>query len=393
MTLKGPFERYRELLAADRLKPDTEQALGAAALDSLHREINAYRPGGGGFLRSLLRLGPKSEPPKGLYIHGSVGRGKSLLMDIFFESSAMAEKRRVHFNAFMAETHRQIHDWRKLDPRERALRPEFVKEAGDDPIAPVARRICMDSLLLCFDEFQVLDVADAMILGRLFEKLFAGGAVIVLTSNIAPGDLYLGGLNRQSFLPFIALMKERMRVLELDGARDYRLDRMAGIRIYNTPLGPEAEAAMDEAWKRTAQGAEGKAVPIDVSGRVFLVPRAANGVARFSFDALCRQPRGAADYVALTRHFHTILVDGIPGLSEDQRNEARRLTLLVDTLYDERVKLICSAAAPPAELFASGARDGWFKRTVSRLTEMPSEGYLRLDPRTPGTDARAEGTA
>jgi cell division protein ZapE len=329
--------------------------------------------------RGLFGFGRSSPEatPKGLYLHGAVGRGKSLLMDIFFASAATAKKRRVHFNAFMLETHERLHEWRNLPQREKSHRPEFVKEAQDDPIAPIAKRISQEATLLCFDEFQVTDVADAMILGRLFEKLFAYGVVIVATSNTEPDRLYEGGLNRALFLPFIALIKERLDVLKLDGPHDYRLERMQGRDLYITPLGPSADAAMNEAWLRLADVEKGHTLTLKVMGRKLLVPQAANGVARFSFDALCGQPFGTADYLALARTFHTLLIDRIPKLRAEQRDEARRFTLLIDTLYDEKVKLVSSAAASPFELYVEGEEAEAFKRAASRLVEMQSVDYAR----------------
>ncbi len=377
---EGPLARYRALLASGRLKPDSDQARVAAALDALAQGLKHYKPRSNGTLSSFFGARAPSAP-KGLYIHGTVGRGKSLLMDLFFDAVEISEKRRVHFNAFMMEKHQRIHEWRQLDQRERNRRAEYVREAGDDPIAPVAKRIAAENWLLCFDEFQVTDVADAMILGRLFEKLFAAGAVIILTSNIAPDRLYEGGLNRPLFLPFIAAIKSHLDVLELGGKQDYRLDRMAGVKMYNTPLGAEATHALDEAWQRLTDNAAGAEISLEVFGRPLTVPRAAKGVARFSFADLCEQPLGASDYVVLAQNFHTLLLDDIPLLPEDRRNEARRLTLLIDTLYDERAKLICSAAAPPNALVTLTDDTAWFARTASRLSEMQSEDYLKEPPR------------
>ena len=369
-----PIERYKALLQSGRFQPDAAQALAAQALERLYRELKDYRP-----RRKLFSFGPSSaaSAPKGLYIHGDVGRGKSLLMDLFFESATTPKKRRVHFNAFMVETHARIHEWRGLNPRERAARKEFLKEAGDDPIAPVAKRIFSEANLLCFDEFQVTDVADAMILKRLFERLLAMGTVIVATSNTPPERLYEGGLNRGLFRSFISLIEERLEIIELNGPRDYRLGRMDGLKLYLTPLGHDADAAMDEAWRRLTEGQKGGPLKLTVLSRELIVPQAANGVARFSFDALCGQPLGAADYLALAQSFHTLLVDRIPRLAPAQRNEARRFTLLIDTLYDEKVKLVCSAAAAPSELYIEGDNSDAFRRAASRLMEMQSAEYLR----------------
>jgi cell division protein ZapE len=287
-------------------------------------------------------------------------------------------KRRIHFNAFMTETHARIHEWRNLSPQERARRPEFVRDAGDDPIAPVAKKIFSEALLLCLDEFQVTDVADAMILGRLFEKLFAYGAVIVLTSNTEPDRLYEGGLNRALFLPFIAMIKDRLDMIELNGPRDYRLEHMAGLNVYMTPLGPDADGRMNAAWRRLTGTDRGETMTIEVLQRELVVPHAAGDVARFTFDELCKEALGAADYLALARNFRTILIDNIPRLRPDEANEARRFVLLVDTLYDEKIRLVCSAAAPPHELYTEGENADSFKRAASRLMEMQSPEYLGL---------------
>ena len=375
----SPIERYRARLNAGQLQPDKAQARAAQALESLYRAMKVYRPSS----RRIFGFrfgGKESDPPKGLYIHGDVGRGKSALMDMFYESAPTARRRRVHFNQFMTETHQRIHEWRNLSQREKSRRPEFVREAEDDPIAPVAKRILSEATLLCLDEFQVNDVADAMILGRLFEKLLASGVIIVLTSNTAPDDLYAGGLNRQLFLPFIALIKDRLEMVELNGPRDYRLEAMAGVTVYNTPLGPEADAAMDAAWRRLTDNATPEPLTLEVLERKILVPQAAGGVARLSFDALCGDALGAADYLALAQNFHTMLIDGIPRLGPEQSNEARRFTLLIDTLYDEKVKLVCSAASPPQELYTDGENAQAFRRAASRLMEMQSDDYLRLGP-------------
>jgi cell division protein ZapE len=369
-----PLESYRALRESGRLQPDAAQARAASVLDALSRKLKTYRPHTRGLFG--FALGANGETPKGLYIHGDVGRGKSLLMDIFFDAAPVTKKRRIHFNAFMAETHQRIHEWRQMSARERARRPEFVKDAGEDPIAPVAKRISLEATLLCFDEFQVNDVADAMILGRLFERLFAFGVVVVLTSNIPPHRLYEGGLNRALFLPFIAMIEEHMRVLELNAARDFRLDRMNGMKVYIAPLGPDADRAMDEAWRALSGTANGSPLTLEILQRSFTVPQAANGVARFSFKALCGQPLAAADYLALARSFHTVMIDRIPRMKPEDRNEARRFTVLIDTLYDEKVRLVCSAETEPSGLYAEGDNAEAFRRVVSRLMEMQSAEYF-----------------
>jgi cell division protein ZapE len=286
-------------------------------------------------------------------------------------------KRRVHFNAFMVETHARIHEWRGLDHHARTRRPEYVRDAGDDPIAPVAHAIANEATLFCFDEFQVTDVADALILGRLFEQLFARGVVIVATSNTAPERLYEGGINRQLFLPFIALIEKHLDIVELNGPLDYRLQLMEGMPLYMTPLGPEADAAMNAAWKRLTDTEKGEPRTLTVLGRRLAVPQVANGAARFSFDELCAQPLGAADYLAIAQAFSTIFIDRIPRMGEDKRNEARRFIVLIDTLYDDGIKLVCSADAAPDKLYESGDGADAFHRTASRLVEMQSREYLK----------------
>jgi len=370
------LEQYRAMLESGQLQPDAAQAHAAAALDALNSRLKNYRPGKRGLFG--LDFGSAESAPQGIYLYGDVGRGKSFLMDLFFASSNIAKKRRVHFNAFMLETHQRIHEWRNVSGRERLARAELVRDAGDDPIAPIAKRMLSEATVLAFDEFQVTDVADAMILGRLFEQLFALGVIIVMTSNTPPDQLYEGGLNRQLFLPFIALIKERLQILELNGPRDYRLDRMDGLNVYITPLGGNADAAMDAAWLRMTDTKRGMARMLNVMQRKFVVPQAAKGVARISFDALCSEALGAGDYLALARTFHTILIDRIPRLRLQDRDQARRFTLLVDTLYDEKVKLVCSAAAAPFELYADPDNGDWFKRAASRLVEMQSAEYLRI---------------
>jgi cell division protein ZapE len=366
-----PIERYRALLGAEKLKPDAAQAKAAERLDGLYHALKDYRPRSAGW----FHFG-RQRAPRGLYLFGDVGRGKSALMDLFFASVENLRKRRVHFNDFMAETHRFIHEWRTLAPQEKRARPEYARGSGEDPIAPAARRIASEAALLCFDEFQVTDVADAMILGRLFEKLLELGEVIVVTSNTEPDRLYEGGLNRQLFLPFIAMIKQHFDAVELNGPLDYRLDHMAGLHIYNTPLGAGADRAMDEAWQKLTDTKRGEPLVIEVLGHKLIVPEAAGGVARFGFEALCGNPLGPADYLALAARFHTMLIDHIPQLGPEQSNEARRFTLLIDTLYDRGVHVICSAATRPEQLYTTGDNAVAFRRAASRLLEMQSVDYL-----------------
>jgi cell division protein ZapE len=348
---------------------DAAQLASAQKFDALARALRDTRSP----LRRLFRR--RSPPPRGIYLWGAVGRGKTMLMDRFFERVEIAPKRRVHFNAFMVDTHARIHEWRELDDAARARRPEFMREAGDDPIPPVARAIASQAKVLCLDEFQVRDVADAMILGRLFVQLLARDVVIVTTSNTAPQRLYEGGLNRQLFLPFIALIEQRLDVIELKGGRDYRLGRMTGRDLYVTPLGTEADAALDRIWSELTDGAACEPDAIQILGREVRVPCAARGVARLSFDALCDSPLAAADYLALARRYHVLMIDGIPQMGPDRRDAARRFTVLVDTLYDENVKLVCSAAVAPGALYRSEDSET-FSRTASRLVEMQSRDYL-----------------
>jgi cell division protein ZapE len=363
------IDLYHAKVRRCELKRDAEQEAAAKQLSSLANALKSYRPGRGFF-------GPR-KAPRGLYIWGDVGRGKSMLMDLFFANAPVKPKRRVHFNAFMVETHTRIHEWRSLDQHARTRRAEYVRDAGDDPIAPVAHAIANEATLFCFDEFQVTDVADALILGRLFEQLFARGVVIVATSNTAPERLYEGGINRQLFLPFIALIEKHLDIAELNGPLDYRLQLMEGMPLYLTPLGPEADAGMDTAWKRLTDTEKGEPRTLTVLGRKLAVPQVANGAARFTFDELCAQPLAAADYLAIAQAFSTIFIDRIPRMDESMRNEARRFIILIDTLYDEGIKLVCSADAAPDSLYEVGDGADAFHRTASRLVEMQSREYLK----------------
>lgn len=373
----GPRAAYLALLGGGELSPDSQQEKIVSHLQSLHEALAAeVATVGGGLFSRLFGNGGQKEVPRGLYIHGGVGRGKSMLMDLFFEGAPIARKRRVHFHEFMLECHGVIHEWRGLHPSERS-----EGDNGDDPITPLARKIADQARLLCFDEFQVSDVADAMILGRLFEALMGLGVVIVATSNRAPDTLYEGGLNRDLFLPFIDLIVERLDVLELDGPTDYRLQRMKGVQVYHVPVNDQTTQEMRSAFfamtDRDVEDAH--KVPtaeIEVQGRKLFVPKSSKGVAVFSFKRLCANPLGASDYLAIAWRYHTVFIVAIPRMGRDMRNEAKRFVTLIDTLYENNVKLICSAVVPPDQLYQEGDGSFEFSRTASRLAEMQSEEYL-----------------
>jgi cell division protein ZapE len=367
---------YAARLHEGVLTPDPAQAEAVEKLASLAKALSGPR----GWLGRGARASAR-----GLYLWGEVGRGKSMLMDLFFEAVAVKDKRRVHFLDFMQETHAFIFEWRKLPPHERKRSPDHVSGAGDDPIAPAARHIADRASLLCFDEFHVTSIADAMILGRLFDQLFERGVVVVATSNRKPSDLYQNGINRQLFLPFIKRLEEEMDVVELKAARDYRLDRLTVAPVYYCPLGPKADAAMDAAFVRLTAGVAVEPDVLDVQGRRLNVPAQAVGVARFTFEELCSRPLGAADYLTVARHYHTVLIDRAPQLSPDRRHEAARFVTLIDALYEAKTKLLMSAAAEPDDLYVAGDGSFEFQRTASRLHEMRSTDYLAAE-RSQGTD-------
>ena len=355
------LERYRAMIRSGEIGRDQAQALAVEKLQLLANRLASYTPPAKADLFSFFTR-RSGEAPRGLYIFGRVGRGKTMLMDLFFATVPFAKKRRVHFHEFMSETHDLIAAARKAH--------------SGDPVPLVAEKIAREAPLLCFDELQVTDIADAMILGRLFSVLFERGTVIVATSNAAPWDLYRGGLNRDLFLPFVGLIEAKMEVMELESARDYRLDRLSGASLYFTPLGPQAETQIRKLWRVMTGRDEGRRQTLTVKGRQVEVPEAAMGVARFSFDDLCGKPLGANDYLAIARNYHTLFIENVPILTPARRNEARRFNTLIDALYDQRVGLVVSAAAEPDVLYPAGDGADLFQRTASRLMEMRTEAYL-----------------
>jgi cell division protein ZapE len=372
--LAGPLPAYRAKRAAGELARDPAQDLASERLQGLWAKLKGYdpppRPAQEGFFSRLLRRKPTDEAgedrPNGLYLVGDVGRGKSMLMDLFFAAAAVPRKRRIHFHQFMQDVHRRIHAWRRANPD------------GDDPIPPLADAIAAEAALLCFDEFQVNDIADAMILGRLFQALFERSVVVVSTSNTLPDDLFRGQPGRDAFLPFIDLIKRRLDVLVMDGGRDFRRARLRGLSTWHVPADDRARSALDRAFAELTGDATPRPGRLTVMGRTLTVPAAAGGVARFDFAALCGSALGPGDYLALATHFQTLVLDGIPRLSPEKYDEARRFVILIDTLYDHRVKLVASADAMPDELYQSGEGAKMFERTASRLEEMQSEDWLAL---------------
>jgi cell division protein ZapE len=362
---------YESLVAAGKIERDPAQQQLLSRFTALEQRIAVYR--------SLRRARPvgwlfgarnHERAAKGLYIFGDVGRGKTMLMDLFFEASPVVRKRRAHFHEFMADVHDRVRVFRhKL---------KFGDTVNGDPIRLVADEIAAESRLLCFDEFHVTDIADAMILGRLFSRMFELGVVVVATSNVAPDELYKGGLTRTLFLPFIAMLGERMEVLQLSARTDFRLEKLAGHKVWHMPADAAADAALDEAWRRLVGSEAGIPHDLALRSRTLRVPRAAMGVARFSFHDLCEQPLAAADYLRIAHEFHTLIVDRIPVMGFDERDAAKRFIILIDTLYENAVKLIASAAAEPEALYRAshGFEVNEFRRTASRLIEMRSQSYL-----------------
>jgi cell division protein ZapE len=367
-------ERYAALVAEGEVERDPAQELIAAKLSRLEKRLEHHR-----LSRKSSALGwlfGKSDkqdgPIKGLYVYGEVGRGKTMLMDLFFASSTVRRKRRAHFHEFMADVHERLNKVRQ--------EMKAGRVANDDPIKHVAAELAEEAWLLCFDEFHVTDIADAMILGRLFTRLFADGVVLVATSNVVPDELYKEGLNRALFVPFIALLQEHVEVVKLEAPKDFRLEKLNQQPVWYVPADEDAEVALDNAWQRLTGVLNGEPTEIAAKGRVIRVPEAAKGVARFSFAQLCEQPLGASDYLRIAREFHTLILESIPVMDWPQRNEAKRFIALIDTLYENSVKLVASAEAEPAQLYlaADGYEANEFKRTASRLFEMRSAEYLAM---------------
>lgn len=365
----GSVSQYlRTQIESGQLREDDVQLRAANSLDDLLHRLGGYAP-----KRSLF--GRMDEAPKGLYLWGGVGRGKSLLMDVFYNQVETEKKSRVHFHAFMQDVHRRVGEWRKLDQKQRRAKPYHVRGAGDDPIAPTAKAIAYKANVLCFDEFHVTDIADAMILSRLFTALFERGVVVVATSNREPDALYKDGLNRQLFLPFIDLMKQKLEIFDFDGDTDHRLRKLQRVPVYITPLGKNADKSIDEAWTRLTRPAKPQEAILKIQGRDLKILAAA-GTARASFDQLCGAALGAADYLTLANTFSALVLENVPQMGVDNRNEAKRFVILIDALYDTRTKLVLSAAVEPQQLYKDGGGAFEIMRTASRLIEMQSAEYL-----------------
>ncbi|MBS0639068.1 MAG: AFG1 family ATPase [Proteobacteria bacterium] len=369
----GPLPAYRALVATGALDADSAQEAAAEKLQDLWERLRGYDPRPNpepvtpGFIGRLLRRRHAEEyVPEGLYLVGDVGRGKSMLMDLFFDVADVPRKQRIHFHKFMQQAHSRIHQWKRTHTN------------VSDPIPPLADSIAADSALLCFDEFQVNDIADAMILGRLFQALFDRGVVVVATSNTEPDNLFKGQPGRDAFLPFIALLKQRVEVLVMDGARDYRRERTRGVRAWHVPADDFSRREMDKIFAALTDGAPVVPVTLTIMGRDLIVEQAADGVARFDFEFLCNTALGAGDYLAIATKFHTVVLDDIPRLSPDNFDQARRFITLIDSLYDQHVKLIASADAMPDQLYQRGENARMFERTASRLDEMQSLDWLGI---------------
>ena len=361
---------YEKLIAAGQIELDPNQMNLVSLLDDLLASLEKKRLSRKSSSLGWLFSKKAPEAVKGVYIWGDVGRGKSMLMDMFFDILPHKRKRRAHFNDFMQDAQERIHEHRQ------ALKRGETKE--EDPIPIVAEALAEEASVLCFDEFTVTDIADAMILGRLFEAMFEEGVVIVATSNVEPENLYSNGLNRKIFLPFIALLTENVNVFNLDARTDFRLEKLDQAPVYNTPLNSKTKKAMDETWLRLTGTNELTPDTLEIKGRKLEIPQTAGGVARISFKTLCLEPRSAADYLAIARNYHTVFLEEIPVMQREDHNAAKRFILLIDTLYDNHIRIVASAEAKPEKLYAasSGTEAFEFKRTISRLHEMQSREYI-----------------
>lgn len=368
-----PLSLYRSYLEEGSIRADPIQELAAEKLNSLHHALTRYTPSADrATWRSRFGLSLFSDDveegiqaPEGLYLYGQVGRGKSMLMDVFVQTAPVVAKKRVHFHEFLRDFHRELHEWRSSKTKK-----------DIDPIQARVRRLMEESWLLCLDELEVRDIADAMIVGRIFEALFQAGAIVVITSNRAPDDLYKDGLQREKFLPCISLLRQHLDILELTSPTDYRLGRVKGAQVFYAPLGAESDAALTDAFQRLAGGLAPQPASLTVNGRTFTIPQAAGDMARCSFADLCGVPLAAADYLALATQYDSLVLDRVPLLGPHNRNEARRFVMLIDALYEHRTLLILSAAADPHHLYPEGDGAFEFQRTVSRLIEMQSESYI-----------------
>jgi cell division protein ZapE len=372
-----PIDAYNNLITDGSIRVDPQQLIAMERLQTLHDELADYsqQMGKTGWLNRLKFRGMQQSTPRGVYLWGGVGRGKSMVMELFYNSSDIKERKHIHFHAFMQEVHRRLHSYRK------------AQEAGKvsvekDPLKSLAKIIVDQAWLLCFDEFYVTDITDAMILGRLFEQLIGAGVVIVATSNRPPKDLYKDGLQRELFLPFIDLIEDRLDVIELNSPTDYRLERIRAMNTFITPGGPEANAKLNECFKELTIGAEPEELTLYVQGREIIFQKTAEGVAFSNFSTLCDQPLGPADYLAIADRFHTVILADIPIMGKANRDVAKRFLILVETLYEAKVNLICSAEAQPENLYTEGDGAFEFERTASRLMEMQSPDYIAL-PHTP----------
>lgn len=369
-----PIGAYRALIDNGEITSDPRQEYAIGQLQSLEQALEGYaqQMGKSGWSKRLSFGGGRKPTPKGVYMWGGVGRGKSMLMEIFYNNTSVDDRKHIHFHAFMQEVHRRVHSYREAQQAGNVA-------ARKDPLSALSKVIVGQAWLLCFDELHVTDIADAMILGRLFEALFEAGVVVVATSNRPPDDLYKDGLQRELFLPFIELIKQKMEVIELDSPTDYRLERIQHMDAYITPIDENADARLEEDFARLTVGAVAEPLTMTIQGRTIEFPTTAEGVALTDFRFLCETPLGPADYLAIASRFHTLIIGNIPVLGPERRNEAKRFVTLIDAMYEAKVNLICSAEATPENLYPKGDGAFEFQRTVSRIMEMRSPEYISME--------------